>query len=481
MLTSNFNNSKTLREEYGRTVIVPRFYKHPFKKKKFTMKELSKHNTKDDAWVCIERKIYNLSKYLEYHPGGTLPILNLAGKDATDVFTNFHPAIAYEKLPSYYMGDLTPQPTVSNFVQEHRQLRQTLLQNGLFETSQTFYIGYGLWLATLFFSALYCTIFCNTFNDHMTGAMLLGLFWQQLAFLGHDIGHNAISHNRQLDLKYGIAIGNTLGGISLGWWKYSHNAHHIVCNSIENDPDNQHLPVFAPDKEYFGRFFSSFHQKYFSFDLLSKTLVSYQHLVFYPIMMFARFNLYIQSILFLISKEKINHKTLEMTTLCVFYFWYSCILTCCMGSWQERVFYIALSHAIAGVLHVQVILSHFADEVYHGKPYNDENDEWFRLQLKTTLNIKCPAYLDWIHGGLQFQIEHHLFPRVPRHNLRTVQKLVKTFCKKHHIEYNELNFYKANVRLIQKLYNTAINAQKSTRNDCGFYESQIYGGLNLIG
>jgi len=427
--------------------------------KVINIQEVSKHNTKDDLWICIKGKVYNLSKYIQYHPGGTLPILNVAGKDVTDIFDNFHPNIIYKKLPSYFVG-IVSQPPVSNFVKEHRQLRQELMRNGFFETSPTFYIGYGLWLTTLFVSALYCTITCNTCNEHMIGAILLGLTWQQLAFLGHDIGHNAVSHNRRLDLISGIVIGNTFGGISLGWWKKSHNVHHIVCNSIENDPDNQHLPVFAPDQEYFGQFFSSFHQKYFIFDILSKKLVSYQHLLFYPIMMVARFNLYFQSIRFLISKEKINHKTLEITTLCIFYCWYSSILAFCMGSWQERLLYIAISHAIAGILHVQVILSHFAEEVYHDTPYNDENDEWFRLQLKTTLNIKCSAAMDWVHGGLQFQIEHHLFPRLPRHNLRKVQTFVKTLCNKHNIEYNELTFYEANVRLIQKLYITAMNARK---------------------
>ena len=56
----------------------------------------------------------------------------------------------------------------------------------------------------------------------------------------------------------------------------------------------------------------------------------------------------------------------------------------------------------------------------------DEND-WFRLQLATTMDVDCSEWMDWFHGGLQFQIEHHLFPRVPRHNLREVQKLVKAF------------------------------------------------------
>ena len=100
------------------------------------------------------------------------------------------------------------------------------------------------------------------------------------------------------------------------------------------------------------------------------------------------------------------------------------MLTFCLSSWQERVAYVAVSHAIAGLLHVQITLSHFAEEVYHGQAYNDDTDEWFRMQVKTTLNIDCPEWMDWFHGGLQFQTIHHLFPRVPRSRLRFVRDKV---------------------------------------------------------
>ena len=200
------------------------------------MAEVAKHNTRQDAWICVEGRAYDVTKYVEYHPGGWLPISNLAGKDVTDAFANYHPASVYQKLlPSYYMGDIIDY-NVSDFVQEHRALRQELLRRGQFETRPTFYVGLGLWLFTLFSSALYMTIVRTTFNEHMCGAFLLACFWQQIAFFGHDIGHNAISHRRQVDLKTGIIIGNTTGGISLAWWKRSHNVHHVVCNSIENDP-----------------------------------------------------------------------------------------------------------------------------------------------------------------------------------------------------------------------------------------------------
>ena len=87
-------------------------------------------------------------------------------------------------------------------------------------------------------------------------------------------------------------LGNLFGGISIAWWKRSHNVHHIVCNSIEHDPDIQHLPFMAVDKAMFNKFTSKYHFKDFVFEPFARFMVSYQHYMFYTIMGLARFNLY---------------------------------------------------------------------------------------------------------------------------------------------------------------------------------------------
>ena len=57
------------------------------------------------------------------------------------------------------------------------------------------------------------------------------------------------------------------------------------------------------------------------------------------------------------------------------------------------------------------------------------------------MNWTCPAWLDWFHGGLQFQIEHHLFPRMPRHNLRAASHLVKPACLRLGLRYHCPSFF----------------------------------------
>jgi len=120
-------------------------------------------------------------------------------------------------------------------------------------------------------------------------------------------------------------------------------------------------------------------------------------------------------------------------------------------------------------------------ETYHNHAYNDESDEWYVTQLKTTMNVDTPPLLDFVHIGLQFQIEHHLFPRVPRHNLRKVRDLVREVAKKHKLPYHEPSFWQANVETMQALKATARNAAVATKGDSGFYESALVAGLQLAG
>jgi delta8-fatty-acid desaturase len=254
-----------------------------------------------------------------------------------------------------------------------------------------------------------------------------------------------------------------------------------VCNSIENDPDIQHLPLFAVDKGMFSTYFSTYHQQLVNMDTLARWLVSYQHWLYYPAMFCARVNLYVQSYRLLISREQTQYRRLELAMLLGFAVWFSTLLLTCLSSWPERLLYFALSHGLAGILHVQITVSHFAEDCYHGQAYNTEADEWFKMQLRGTMNVKCSRWMDWFHGGLQFQIEHHLFPRLPRHNLRECRELVKALCAKHGIPYNELSFLQGNLRVLRKMKATALIARTLTCGNAGLYSSGLYEGMNAIG
>lgn len=464
------NNDKTLtwREDGGISKLVPL---HPARRgntkeplKKYTMAEVAKRNTRDEAWIIIDERVYDITNFAAKHPGGDKVLWNMAGKDCTDSFANYHAAEIYRKwLPPYLVGEVTDVPVYPH-VQDFREIRQELLRRGLFETDQSYYNKLFSWYAFLFVTALYLSLVCESCLAHMTGALVMGLFWQQMAGWGHDAGHSSVTHNFQKDWLIGSTIGCALGGISMGWWKRSHNTHHVVCNSIENDPDIQHMPVLAVTPEIMKKpFWSSYHDKVIFVDSAAKFFIRHQHILFFPIMMLARFNLYAQSWVLLLTTD--NKKSIvayfrkhEIVSLAVFAVWVTAVALS-MPTTVQACAWMLLSHAVTCLLHVQICFSHFSMETYHGNAYNDAKDEWYTMQLKTTMNIDCYEWMDWLHIGLQYQIEHHLFPTLPRHNLRIAKGMVEQVCRKHGIPYEEQTFYQGTLKTIDCLRTTALQAR----------------------
>ena len=123
-----------------------------------------------------------------------------------------------------------------------------------------------------------------------------------------------------------------------------------------------------------------------------------------------------------------------------------------------------------------------------GTPYTDKNTEWYLMQLRTTMNVATNPWLDFIHIGLQFQIEHHLYPRLPRHNLRKARAHVKRICKKHNIYYHEPGFFAGNLEMWKALRVAAMGARRTVRDEGngGYYvsalkRSKLWAAVNCEG
>ena len=93
---------------------------------------------------------------------------------------------------------------------------------------------------------------------------------------------------------------------------------------------------------------------------------------------------------------------------------------------------------LIGILHVQIVINHFPCPGFH-----DIHPNFFIHQLQSTIDISSNRYTDWFFGGLQYQLEHHLFPNMPRHNLKKIKPLIKELCVKHGYPYKEANFFEA--------------------------------------
>jgi len=410
--------------------------------------------------IILRDKVYDLTHWQMTHPGGHLTIRAVCGQDATEPFICMHnDFVEKTKIQRFHFADLSDAGELDDVTIAFRKLTDELKRLGWFKTKYSnYHIKVALYALLMLAVVLGVTCSENVYVHCLSGVGL-ALFWQQCAFLGHDTGHAAVTHDLETDHWFGLVAGNLLTGISIGWWKRSHNLHHVCTNSREHDPDYQHMPVFAYDPSFLAeKIFSPFFGIHFEPTKIAHALVRYQHIYYYIVMSVARFNLYIQSILQVWGlgvydpKEYVWKRKLQKVTLVLFWTWLL-TLTFQLPTWKSRFLFFACAHVFAGVLHVQITLSHLFMESYHGVQYGKENTCAFLItQLEHTIDIDCHPWMDWFHGGLQYQTEHHVWPRMDRHRFRAARDVLRAFCKQHDLNYFiEPSFLSGNISLVRHL------------------------------
>jgi sphingolipid 8-(E)-desaturase len=423
------------------------------KTKILTEKELEQLKQNNVLWLSIDDKVYDVGRWLEKHPGGDLIIRHFLFRDCTDQFNSMHPPEVSKKfLPYLQIGVLEKKISQQTpLMKAFRNFEAQLYKEGYFNTDYNFY--YLELLKGLFFLILgICLVIMGpqTYFNYICAACSIAFSWHQLSFVAHDTGHNAITHNLTFDNYFGICLANGLSGLSIGWWKDSHNVHHVVTNDPVHDPDIQHLPFLAVSEAFFDGVHSTYHKKEFKVDQFGKAMVSIQHFLYYLLMMFGRFNLYVQSIKFLLTNSRAKYRKSEMTAMLFCICWFSYIVGY-IPDWKQKLTFILLTNMLTFVLHVQITLSHFA---MNTDEYN-ENEDFVTHQMRTTMDVDCPTWMDWFHGGLQYQVIHHLFPRLPRHRFREVRDKLLPFFKEHGLKYHCYSFSFGNFRIIKHLADIA--------------------------
>ncbi|KAI2622652.1 fatty acid desaturase [Hypomontagnella submonticulosa] len=366
------------------------------------------------------------------------------GMSYLDTITKEKTTLDLEKYPSL---DFTTQDAI---VVKYRDLGERVKAEGLYQCNYGAYaIEFMRW--SFLFSLTF--LFLN-WGWYVPSAICLGAFWHQLVFAAHDAGHMGITHGFHTDTVIGIIIADFFGGLSLGWWKRNHNVHHIVTNAPEHDPDIEHMPFMAVSHRFFQSMRSTYYDRVMEYDAVAKFTLRIQPYTYYILLLFGRLNLYRLSWDYLIMGRGPTkgpawwHRWLELTGQVVFWTWYGyfVLYKSIPTNWGRFVFFM-ISHMVPMPVHAQICLSHFAMSTSDLGPH----ESFPQKMLRTTMDIDCPQWLDFFHGGLQFQVIHHLFPRIPRHNLRRTQKLVQEFCDEVGIPYALYGFVDGNKRVVGTL------------------------------
>jgi fatty acid desaturase len=407
-----------------------------------TVAEVSNHNTKEDCWMIIENKVYNITSWIDKHPGGDI-ILSYAGLDATDVFEAFHDESTEKWLKPFYIGDVIDLQ-ISDSLREYRELRKKLKQNKVFESNKIFYFYKLMTNLSLLALSVYFVWNFKNFWFHLLGAISLAFFWQQCGWLAHDFCHHQVFKKRKYNDMFSFFLGNICQGFSVSWWKTKHNMHHAVPNIVGYDPDIDTLPFLAWSEKLFEG----------NLEGLPQFLIKHQIFFYVPLLTVARINWLVQSALHAYFRPKKGTRMIELITLFIHYVWlFTLVFASPTMSFLQGINFILIAETLTGVL-----LSTAFTLNHNGMNILDKGSQgkidFHKLQTITARDVTEGPFhfVSWFMGGLDKQIEHHLFPTLPRHNLNVVSQNFVPICEKHNIYYHKTNFWQGTVELLKGLY-----------------------------
>lgn len=320
-------------------------------------------------------------------------------------------------------------------INDYVELKKLIKHNGLLD-KQPIYYTYKL-ITTLGMLALSVALLfaIRNFWFQIFNAILLAVASAQLGFLGHDAGHRQIFHSTRKNEILTLITGNLLIGMSNGWWLTKHNQHHSHPNEVDMDPDID-LGVLAFSEEDVR-----------SKRGLQRLIVKHQKYFFFPLLSLLGMDLQQRSAVYLLQ-HKDKYRGIEALLLVLHHLLYFSMLFFCLNPWQAVIF-LAIHQMLFGIF----LGSAFAPN-HKGMPLLEKGSriDFLRRQVLTSRNVSGGFFNDFWYGGLNYQVEHHLFPSMPRNNLRKAQKIVRAFCQERAIAYYETNIIQSFREILQFLH-----------------------------
>ncbi|GAA3491250.1 acyl-CoA desaturase [Streptomyces cremeus] len=268
----------------------------------------------------------------------------------------------------------------------------------------------------------------------VTGVVLLGhsgwvlllavpfsLVWTRTAYLSHDAGHAQISSSRRTGRWISLTHANLLLGMSQAWWNEKHNKHHANPNHVDKDPDVGVGALVWTQQQAAGR--AGF----------ARWLTRNQARLFFPMLLLEGIALKVYGFQDLRRQDRREART-EGALLLTHLALYAALLLTTMAPLTALAFAL-LHHALFGL---QLGMA-FAPNHKGMEMPDPDGERWghLRRQVLTSRNVRGGPVTDWFLGGLNYQIEHHLFPNMPRPHLRLAQPLVRDHCREAGIPYTE--------------------------------------------
>jgi fatty acid desaturase len=332
----------------------------------------------------------------------------------------------------------------------YRELRGIIRQAGLLDKQPRFYAAHLGGTMALIAAAVVAVVLIGDLWWNLALAPAFAIISSQLAFVGHDGAHRQIFRSIRKNDFAVIALSGLFMGFSLSWWMDSHNRHHAWPNHEAKDPDIQIAPFAFSDRQV-GRKHG-----------LMRWFVRYQAVLVIPLNTLGVVSKQIASVRFMNRKRgALRHPVLEPLVTVMHWSAYFSLLFIVMSP-PLAVAFFALHYAGYGLAFGAVISPN-----HKGMPMVRADDpfDFLYLQVLTARNLRGGRLIDLLYGGLNYQIEHHLFPNMPRNRLPAAVPIVKAYCAQHRIPYHQTGVIEGYREILRSMHRVSTPLRGSDPGD----------------
>jgi fatty acid desaturase len=324
------------------------------------------------------------------------------------------------------------------YVSEYAELSRRIQASGLLERCYAYYWFKIIGLALAFVAICVVLAFLGDSWYQLVVAAALAIVLAQFGFLGHDAAHRQIFASHHWNEWTARVVSGLFIGMSYRWWMSKHNRHHLNPNKEGADPDlDPGAFAFTPSAVQSRRG-------------LGRRLARWQGYFFFPLLLLEGLALHVTSIQTIMRREPMKHRWCEAAFIGVRLGGYLIVLLVVLPPSKAAAFFGVQMGLFGLLLGGAFAPNHIGMPIV---PHNEKID-FLRRQVLMSRNVRGGWATNFALGGLNYQIEHHLFPSMPRPNLRGAQPIVRDFCTSHRVTYTEtslLGAYRIVVRYLNQV------------------------------
>jgi fatty acid desaturase len=276
------------------------------------------------------------------------------------------------------------------------------------------------------YAAGYATLLCDPGIALRVAAIaLVAFFGVQAGFVAHEAGHGALTRNRALATLLGHVFHTFLTGLSSSYFRHIHGLHHPHCNDRGRDPDMQ------------SEFVSMYRQSALGKVGLGRLVSRHQAVLIWALIGLQGFTLKLDGLAY-VRRNPARTRADQLFLLAHFALWFAPPVAA-LGIADAALNYALMTTLIGFYVGSIFVVNHVGTRVIEP----DERLSMFEQEIAVTRNLGATRLHDFVFGGVNNHIEHHLFPAMPTARLRAARRVTREFCRRHGIAYREMTWLEA--------------------------------------